>query len=86
MLFDEDGKQEAAVRQAGAEVTDVVFYFHTDANYTLWEEQHLRFLFAALQTGFGKSLSVRDGIFKLNQPPTRQKENLELLTTTLPLQ
>lgn len=83
MLSDEDGKQEVAVRRAGAEVTDVVFCFNTDGNYSLWEEQHLRLLFAALQTGFAKSLSVRDSIFQLNQPPTHQKENLELLTTTL---
>lgn len=83
MLFNEDSKQEAVVRLAGAEVTDVVFYFNTDGSLTLGEERYLRLLFAVLQTGFAKSLSVRDGTVQLNQPLTHQKENPELLTTTL---
>lgn len=61
MLFSEEGKQEAVMILAGAEVTDEVFYFNTDGSFTLEEERHSRLLFAVLQTGFSKSLSVRDG-------------------------
>lgn len=61
MLFNEEGKQEAVMILAGAEVTDEVFYFNTDGSFTLEEERHSRLLFAVLQTGFAKSLSVRDG-------------------------
>lgn len=37
MLFNEEGKQEAVMILAGAEVTDEVFYFNTDGSFTLEE-------------------------------------------------
>lgn len=85
MACNEEGTQEVAVTLAGAEATDVVFDFNPGGSFTLEEERHLSLLSPVLQDGFVNSLSAcaQDGTVQLIKPPTRQKENLELLSTSL---